>query len=102
MSSKTTIKITPFARKVYDEVMKIPRGTVLTYEEVARRIGHPRAARAVGSALGRNPFAPRVPCHRVVRADGSMGGYGFGGINVKMAILKREGVHLKEQRVVFS
>lgn len=66
--------ITPFQRRVYLALLDIPRGTTITYGELARRIGC-RSAQAVGQALKRNPFAPDVPCHRVVAADGSLGGY---------------------------
>ena len=67
-----------FREKVYAAARKIPRGKVATYGAVALAIGAPRAARAVGNALNKNPFAPKVPCHRVVRADGSLGGYASG------------------------
>ena len=67
-------EITPFQRRVYLELLDIPRGQTITYGVLARRIGC-RSARAVGQALKRNPFAPEVPCHRVVAADGSIGGY---------------------------
>ncbi|MBQ3204332.1 MAG: MGMT family protein [Alistipes sp.] len=67
-------KITSFQRKVYLELLTIPAGTTISYGELARRIGC-RSAQAVGQALRRNPFAPDVPCHRVVAADGSLGGY---------------------------
>ncbi|MBE6308527.1 MAG: MGMT family protein [Bacteroidales bacterium] len=66
--------ITPFQRRVYLELLNIPAGETITYGELARRIGC-RSAQAVGQALRRNPFAPLVPCHRVVAADGSIGGY---------------------------
>lgn len=66
--------ITPFQRRVYLELLNIPAGQTITYSEMARRIGC-RSAQAVGQALKRNPFAPEVPCHRVVAADGSLGGY---------------------------
>ena len=67
-------EITPFQRRVYLELLKIPTGETITYGELAKRIGC-RSAQAVGQALKRNPFAPDVPCHRVVAADGSIGGY---------------------------
>ena len=66
--------ITPFQRKVYLELLDVPAGETITYGELARRIGC-GSAQAVGQALKRNPFAPDVPCHRVVAADGSLGGY---------------------------
>lgn len=67
-------EITLFQRKVYLELLNVPAGETVTYGELARRIGC-RSAQAVGQALKRNPFAPEVPCHRVVAADGSLGGY---------------------------
>lgn len=63
----------------------------MTYAEVAQAIGKPRAARAVGNALNKNPFAPRVPCHRVIRSDGTLGGFAS-GTAAKRALLRREGV----------
>ena len=82
--------IKTFTEKVYDVVAQIPRGETLTYKEVARRAGNPRAYRAVGNIMHRNPDTKRVPCHRVVRADGDPGGYARGRM-AKIAILKREG-----------
>lgn len=67
-------EITPFQRKVYLVLLDVPAGTTITYGELARRVGC-RSAQAVGQALKRNPFAPYVPCHRVVASDGSLGGY---------------------------
>jgi methylated-DNA-[protein]-cysteine S-methyltransferase len=78
-----------FRRKVYQEVSRIPAGRTMSYGEVARRVGHPGAARAVGTAMATNPFAPIVPCHRVVRSDGSLGGYG-GGLLLKEKMLSHE------------
>lgn len=82
--------MTPFEEKVYEVVKKIPIGKVLTYKEVARLVGRPLAFRAVGNALNKNPFAPAVPCHRVVRSDGRVGGYAQ-GTKAKIKILKQEG-----------
>ena len=81
---------TEFQRKVYGAVCRIPRVRTRSYQWVARRIGCPGASRAVGQALTRNPFAPRVPCHRVVRADGTLGGFVWGPAN-KRRLLLREG-----------
>ncbi len=69
---------------------KIPRGKTMTYGEVARRAGRPGAARAVGNIMHNNPDTKKVPCHRVVRADGTPGGYAW-GIKRKIALLRREG-----------
>lgn len=81
---------TPFAKKVYAVVAKIPRGQTRTYGQVAAAAGRPGAARAVGTIMSRNRH-PEVPCHRVVRADGNVGEYAFGGPIRKQALLKREG-----------
>lgn len=81
---------TSFAQKVYGIVSKIPKGRVMTYMEVAKRAGHPRASRAVGTIMSKNRDK-NVPCHRVIRSDGGMGGYAFGGVSKKQAILKKEG-----------
>ncbi len=81
----------PFHRQVYDVTRAIPPGEVLTYGEVARRIGEPGAARAVGQALGRNPFAPVIPCHRVLAAGGRSGGFSAeGGAETKLRMLEIE------------
>ena len=83
---------TAFQRKVWAAIAKIPRGRVLTYAQLARKIGKPRAARAVANACAANPNAPRVPCHRVIRSDGGLGGYsGRGGVAAKRRLLKGEG-----------
>ena len=81
---------TRFEQRVYGVVRRIPRGQTRSYRWVAERLGDPALARAVGNALNRNPFAPQVPCHRIVRADGSLGGYA-GGARRKVALLKKEG-----------
>jgi len=82
---------TPFQRKVYDALLKIPKGQVRTYAQVARMIGRPKAARAVGQALKRNRWAPAIPCHRVIASDGSLGGYSApGGVNAKCRLLRKE------------
>lgn len=84
-----------FYQSVWKACSSIPKGQVRTYGWIARKIGKPGAARAVGMALGKNPFAPRVPCHRVVGADGRLTGYsGAGGIAKKRLLLKAEGVPL--------
>lgn len=81
-----------FTVRVHAVVARIPKGSVMTYGEVAARAGRPGAGRAVGNIMHRNPDPARVPCHRVVRADGTVGGYAYGGTAKKAAILRREGV----------
>ena len=89
------LKGTPFQKKVWAGLLTIPKGKTITYTELARKIGKPKAIRAVANAVGANPCAPIVPCHRVVRADGTLGGYsGVGGIKTKQALLKKEGLKL--------
>ncbi|MEY4731778.1 MAG: hypothetical protein RL681_724 [Candidatus Parcubacteria bacterium] len=87
-----------FAEKVYRALRAIPRGRVATYAQLARRIGSPRAARAVGNALNKNPHAPTVPCHRVAMSSGRLGGYASGP-KKKTALLRREGVVIKNGKV---
>ena len=82
-------RLTPFTQQVLLAACRIPKGQTRSYQWIARQIGRPRAVRAVGNALGRNPFIPRVPCHRVVRADGSLGGYARGAAR-KRALLRLE------------
>lgn len=83
----------PFYQAVWRACALIPKGQVRTYGWIARRIGKPKAARAVGRALSRNPFAPLIPCHRVVGANGSLTGFSAsGGIKAKRRLLIQEGV----------
>jgi methylated-DNA-[protein]-cysteine S-methyltransferase len=83
--------VTPFERAVYRTARDIPPGSTLTYGEIARHIGQPGAARDVGVALARNPFAIVVPCHRVVAANGKLGGFsGAGGTVTKLKLLAIE------------
>lgn len=87
---RATPNLTDFQRAVYCVVADIPRGKTMTYAQVATAIGRPRAVRAVGNALNVNPFAPTVPCHRVIRSDGSIGGFASGSTK-KEALLRKEG-----------
>ena len=79
-----------FQEKVYAVVKKIPKGKVLTYKQVAKRVGKPKAFRAVGTVLSKN-FDKSIPCHRVIRSDGKIGNYNRGGKSAKILILKKEG-----------
>jgi O-6-methylguanine DNA methyltransferase len=83
--------MSPFQQEVYDRLLRIPFGQVVSYARVARDIGKPDQARAVGQAVGANPIPILVPCHRVVASDGSLTGFG-GGLSVKAALLKLEGI----------
>ena len=89
-----------FREKVYEVTGQIPKGSVATYGQVARLAGNPKAARAVGGFMRTNPFAPVVPCHRVVDSDGNLTGYSGGkGLETKRSMLKAEGVHFLGERV---
>ena len=86
---------TKFQLKVWKYLKSIPKGELRTYSQVAIAIKKPKAVRAVANAIGKNPYAPKIPCHRVIRSDGSLGGYsGKGGINTKRKLLKLEGILL--------
>ena len=83
---------TIFQIKVWKEIYKIPKGSVKTYKEIADLVGKPKSARAVANACGKNPYVPFIPCHRVIRSDGYLGGYsGNGGIEEKKKLLNEEG-----------
>ena len=83
---------TQFQRRVWTELTKIPKGHTITYKELAKRVGKPLAVRAVGNAVGKNPMLETIPCHRVIRSDGKLGGYsGKGGVKRKLQLLKNEG-----------
>tara|TARA_B100001123_G_C14794019_1_gene821630 strand:+ start:107 stop:382 length:276 start_codon:yes stop_codon:yes gene_type:complete len=89
------IKGTKFQVKVWKYLKTIPKGSVKTYKQIAIGINRPKAARAVANACSKNPYAPKVPCHRVIRSDGTLGGYsGPGGIKTKKIMLKKEGFFL--------
>ena len=89
------LKGTKFQVKVWDYLKTIPKGKVKTYKEVAIGVNSPKSARAVANACARNPYAPEIPCHRVIRTDGALGGYsGKGGIKTKKSLLKKEGFDL--------
>ncbi len=90
-------KLTDFEKAVYRAILGIPRGEVRSYGWVAEKIGRPKACRAVGNALNRNPYAPTVPCHRVIRSDGSIGGFAK-GTGAKLRLLKNEGVDCAGKR----
>ena len=86
------LKGTKFQIKVWKYLLKIPKGSVKSYKQVARGINRPNSARAVANACGKNPYSPKVPCHRVIRSDGKLGGYSAaGGTKTKKKLLKKEG-----------
>jgi len=87
--------LTPFQKEVLEALQQVPKGSYVTYRELAERVGKPKASRAVGQALGRNPIPILIPCHRVIATDGSLGGYsGAGGVATKRELLEFEGAGL--------
>lgn len=89
-----------FKEKVFEVVKKIPRGGVLSYKKVAKLAGYPRAWRAVGNVLSKNKD-PKIPCHRVIRSNGEIGGYKH-GTKKKVTLLKKEGIYKKIQNSKFK
>ncbi|MEI6632228.1 MAG: methylated-DNA--[protein]-cysteine S-methyltransferase [Chlamydiota bacterium] len=85
-----------FQQKVHRADHAIPRGRVSTYSLIAKHVGNPNGARAVGAALATNPFPIVIPCHRVISSDGSLGGYG-GGLKMKRALLEMEGIAFRDK-----
>ena len=84
---------TDFQRRVWKEISKIPFGETRTYKDLATAIGKPNSSRAVANACGKNPYPVIIPCHRVIRSDGKLGGYsGVGGVKKKKELLKLENV----------
>ena len=92
---------TRFQKNVWNIIANIPKGKVLTYQELAIRIGHPKSFRAVASACGKNPYIPEIPWHRVVRKDGRLGGYSAkGGIKRKKYMLEKEGHKFNKDKII--
>ena len=90
-----SLKGTKFQIKVWRYLISIPKGSIRTYKQVAIAIKCPKAARAVANACAKNPYAPEIPCHRVIRSDGALGGYsGRGGIKQKLKLLRSEKVSI--------
>lgn len=88
-----------FTQSVYKVVADVPRGKVITYSAVAKRAGSPRAARAVGNIMNKNPDTKRVPCHRVIRSDGGVGGYAHGTLE-KIKKLEEEGIVIASGKIL--
>lgn len=91
-------KFSQFEKDVLIATYKIPQGKVSTYGRIAKVIGKPRSARAVGNVLNKNPFAPTIPCHRVIKSDGQIGGFASGA-RKKIKILSDEGIEIERGRV---
>ena len=90
--------MTKFQASVLELVSKVPKGKVTTYKELARALGRPRAWRAVANALAKNPSSVKIPCHRVIRSDGKVGGYKLGKTR-KAELLMMEGIVIKKWKV---
>ena len=89
------MKGTNFQLKVWNYLKSIPKGKVKTYKQVAIAIKRPNSARAVANACGKNPYTPKIPCHRVIRSYGGLGGYsGRGGVKKKLELLRLEKVRI--------
>lgn len=93
------LNVSVLAKQCFQLLTLIPKGRVTTYSQIAKALGRPKAARAIGRIIGSNPLAPEIPCHRVVRNDGRLGGYS-GGIQLKLKLLKSEGVTSLDGQVV--
>lgn len=87
-----------FNEKCYEILLRVPKGKVTTYGELAKALGSPNAARAVGNAMNKNPYAPRVPCHRVVGSDGKLVGFAS-GLDEKTKMLRKEGIEIVNGKI---
>jgi O-6-methylguanine DNA methyltransferase len=99
------MKIRDLKEKVYAEISKIKKGEVLTYKELALKVGSPKAIRAVATIVGKNPNPILVPCHRVIRSDGKVGEYtdkGKRNQKMKIKLLKEEGINIKGDKVLID
>ena len=88
---------TPFEKNIWDTAQKIPYGQTLTYGELASKSGYPRACRAAGNALGKNPLILIIPCHRIIKSDGRLGGFSA-GLNLKKRLLDLESARVPYRR----
>ncbi len=101
-SFRGTVNVTPFQQKVYALCRQVPKGKVTTYKEIGKALGGKgQFYRAVGVALKLNPFAPDVPCHRVIASDGSLGGFNK-GIQKKIRLLQKENIEIKKGKIELS
>jgi len=91
--------LTKFEKQVLEAVRRVPRGKLVTYKQIAKIIKKPQAQRAVGNALEKNPYPIKIPCHRVIRADGKIGGHKWGETK-KIELLKKEGIKIRNGKVV--
>ena len=91
------LKGSKFQIKVWKEIKKIPKGKLTTYKNIANKIGFPKASRAVANACGKKPYAPLIPCHRVIKSNFTIGGYSSkGGIKKKIKLLIKEKININQ------
>ncbi len=86
-------------KKIYKKLLQVPEGKVTTYGELAKAVGFTNGQRAVGKIMNKNPYPVIIPCHRVVKADGQVGGYAYGK-KVKINMLEKEGIKIKNDKIV--
>jgi methylated-DNA-[protein]-cysteine S-methyltransferase len=86
-------------KKIYKKLLELPEGKITTYGELAKAVGFPNGQRAVGKFMNKNPYPVIIPCHRVVKADGKVGGYAFGE-EIKTNMLKKEGIRVKDGKIL--
>jgi methylated-DNA-[protein]-cysteine S-methyltransferase len=86
-------------KKIYKKLLEVPEGKITTYGELAKAVGFTNGQRAVGKFMNKNPYPVIIPCHRVVKADGKVGGYAFGE-EIKTNMLKKEGIRVKDGKIL--
>lgn len=86
-------------KKIYKKLLEVPEGKITTYGDLAKAVGFKNGQRAVGKIMNKNPYPVIIPCHRVVRSDGKVGGYGYGE-DIKINMLKREGIKIKDGKIL--
>jgi methylated-DNA-[protein]-cysteine S-methyltransferase len=86
-------------KKIYKKLLEVPEGKITTYGELAKAVGFTNGQRAVGKIMNKNPFPVIIPCHRVVKADGKVGGYAYGE-EIKTNMLKKEGIKIKDGKII--
>ena len=87
------------AIKIYNKLIQVPKGKVITYSELANSVGLANGQRAVGNIVGKNPFPLIIPCHRVVKSNGQIGGYAY-GVRMKSNLLKKEGIKIQKGKIL--
>ncbi len=86
-------------KKIYKKLLEVPEGKITTYGELAKAVGFTNGQRAIGRIMNKNPYPVIIPCHRVVKSDGKVGGYAYGE-EIKIKILKKEGIKIKDGKIL--